>query len=80
MLATNRRTFLAIAAASLLGAARGDSKPAPARKIIDPHQHLWDRDRLKLAWIMKGSVLDRNYLLSDYQEASKGLGILSTLR
>jgi L-fuconolactonase len=44
----------------------------PAR-ITDAHVHLWDLGRLHMPWI--GPPLNRNFLLSDYQQASAGLNV-----
>ena len=52
----SRRTFLAATAAVGLGAEVLGNEDSP--KIIDTHQHLWDRKKLQIDWIAKGSVLD----------------------
>ncbi|MFM1802173.1 MAG: hypothetical protein RJA81_1525 [Planctomycetota bacterium] len=51
------------------------SAQAASIKVIDTHQHLWDRSILQLNWITKGSVLDRNYLTDDYLKATDGIPI-----
>lgn len=70
----NRRQFVQSGFMALLVAA----EKAPM-KIIDTHQHLWDLDKFRLPWIAKGSFLDRNFLVSDYQEAVRGLGVTQSV-
>ena len=79
-----RRQFLKNGVASLAGAAtwkfqcctavadeKGESLP-----IIDTHQHLWDLGRFKLAWLDKApAVLNRNYLMPDFLDATAGLNV-----
>ncbi|NBO94009.1 MAG: amidohydrolase, partial [Planctomycetia bacterium] len=47
--------------------------------IIDTHQHLWDLKKFKLPWLTKGSLLNRDYLPTDYAVAIKGLGIVKSV-
>ncbi len=47
--------------------------------IIDTHQHLWQRKQFKLAWIPKGSILDRDYLEKDYEAAVRGLNVVQAV-
>lgn len=54
-------------------------KSAETLPIIDSHQHLWDLSKFKLPWITPDSPLNRNYLMSDYLEAAKGLNIVKTI-
>ena len=44
-------------------------------KIIDTHQHLWDKDLFHYAWLEPLPALDRSFRLSDYREAAGGLDI-----
>jgi predicted TIM-barrel fold metal-dependent hydrolase len=74
MPALDRRQFVAT---SLAVAASADEKPA--LPIIDTHQHLWDLRKFRLPWIKKGHKLDRNYLISDYLAATKGLGVVQAV-
>ena len=49
--------------------------------FIDPHQHLWDMKKFKLAW-QKGEEtkpLQRSFVMSDYLEATKGLNVVKTV-
>jgi predicted TIM-barrel fold metal-dependent hydrolase len=48
-------------------------------KIIDTHQHLWDKDLFHYAWLESLPKLDRSFRLSDYQEATRGLEIEKTV-
>jgi predicted TIM-barrel fold metal-dependent hydrolase len=48
-------------------------------KIIDTHQHLWDKDLFHYPWLESLPKLDRSFRLSDYQEATQGLGIEKTV-
>ena len=81
----SRRRFLqaaATASAGLVieqdaGAAAG---PLYDGEIIDTHQHLWDLEKLKLPWVngltgQAKKILGRNYTLTDYAEATRGLKI-----
>jgi L-fuconolactonase len=47
--------------------------------IIDTHQHLWDLDKFRLAWTDSAPSLARNYLTSDYLEATKGLNVVKAI-
>jgi L-fuconolactonase len=52
-----------------------------ALPIIDPHQHLWDMTKFKLAW-QKGEEtkpLQKSFVMSDYLEATKGLNVVKTV-
>jgi predicted TIM-barrel fold metal-dependent hydrolase len=53
-------------------------EPPPLR-VIDTHQHLWNRKQFKLPWIEKGSPLDRDFLMSDYFKATEGLNVVKTI-
>jgi predicted TIM-barrel fold metal-dependent hydrolase len=70
----DRRRFLNAALAAPLAVAS-----EPALPIIDTHQHLWDLKKFRLAWLKKGSALDRSFLPADYEKAAKGLGIVGTV-
>ncbi len=73
---TNRREFSAVVIGTMASLAhRNQTNSAEYSPIIDTHQHLWDLTNLRLRWIGKGSVLDRNFLPSDFAEATAGLGI-----
>jgi predicted TIM-barrel fold metal-dependent hydrolase len=47
--------------------------------IIDTHQHLWDLREFRLPWIKPGAPLARNFLLTDYREATAGLNVVKTI-
>jgi predicted TIM-barrel fold metal-dependent hydrolase len=82
-----RRDFVraAAVAAGLTVARTPAREPAdPVRSvvqmpIIDTHQHLWDLTKFRLPWVTAGTVLARNFLLSDYHPAADGLGIVRTV-
>ena len=79
---TDRRAFLHAAAAAIgVGAmsSSGSSAPPDDLAIIDTHQHLWDLRRFRLAWVEKGSDLDRDYLPDDYAAAVKGLNVVKAV-
>jgi L-fuconolactonase len=42
---------------------------------VDAHVHLWDTSYFPVPWIAGNPVLDRSYLLEDYQAQTAGLGI-----
>jgi predicted TIM-barrel fold metal-dependent hydrolase len=48
-------------------------------KIVDTHQHLWDKDLFHYAWLQPLPVLDRSFRLSDYSEATRGMDIVKTV-
>jgi predicted TIM-barrel fold metal-dependent hydrolase len=57
-----------------------EKKGQPAKlPIIDTHQHLWDLAQFRLPWIDKDSPLAKNYLMSDYLEATAGLNVVKTI-
>src|SRR5262249_4052139 len=77
-----RRRFLhhslSLTAGLALASARpaADTEPLP---VLDTHQHLWDVQKFRLPWIKKGDPFDRNYLLHDYLEATKGLNVVKAI-
>jgi len=48
-------------------------------KIVDTHQHLWDKDLFHYAWLESLPRLNRSFRLSDYQEATRGHEIEKTV-
>ena len=65
-------------------AAEVAAQPLYDGPIIDTHQHLWNLKELRLPWVagLTGKpkeILSRDYLLSDYAEATKGLNIGRTV-
>ena len=48
-------------------------------RIVDTHQHLWDFKRFSLPWAKDNKVLGRDFLMSDYFEATAGLPIAQTV-
>lgn len=48
-------------------------------KIIDTHQHLWDKNLFHYAWLEPLPALDRSFRLDDYGQASRGLEIEKTV-
>jgi predicted TIM-barrel fold metal-dependent hydrolase len=46
-----------------------------AMRIVDTHQHLWDKDLFHYAWLEPLPKLDRSYRISDYRDAANGLEI-----
>jgi len=56
----DRRTFLACSSLGL-GWSLTSGAEAAERGIIDTHQHLWIRKKVRLPWIAKGSKLDRDF-------------------
>lgn len=73
----DRREFVASTLALALSAPAAAGKPT--LPIIDTHQHLWDLRKFRLPWITKGNKLDRNYLMSDYLAATRGLGVVQAV-
>jgi len=54
------------------------TKPA-IPPLVDTHQHLWDLGRFSLPWTKGDEVLGRNFLMSDYLQATEGLKIAQTV-
>jgi len=48
-------------------------------KIVDTHQHLWDKKLFHYAWLEPLQKLDRSFRLSDYRDATSGLEIDKTV-
>lgn len=48
-------------------------------KIVDTHQHLWDKDLFQYSWLKPLPKLDRSFRLSDYRDATSGLEIDKTV-
>lgn len=48
-------------------------------KIVDTHQHLWDTDIFRYAWLDSLPKLNRSFRLGDYQQATAGLDIEKTV-
>ena len=44
-------------------------------KIVDAHQHLWDLDLFRYAWLKDLPVLNRSFRMNDYCDATKGRAI-----
>src|SRR5215212_2455306 len=78
-----RRTFLLQAGVAFGAgaAAAGQNDPAGAPlPIVDTHQHLWDLRVFRLPWLQSASeVLRRDYGLTEYREATRGLEIRHTV-
>jgi len=78
----NRREFIitsatTVAATGCASLNRSDENQLP---IVDTHQHLWDLDRFKLAWLDEAPpVLKRSFHLADYLNATKGLNVVKAV-
>ncbi|HXO93379.1 MAG TPA: amidohydrolase family protein, partial [Candidatus Acidoferrum sp.] len=48
-------------------------------KIVDTHQHLWDKELFHYAWLRPLPKLDRSFRLNDYRDAASGLEIDKTV-
>src|SRR5260370_37406242 len=44
-------------------------------KIVDTHQHLWDLDLFRYAWLRQLPDLNRSFRMNDYLAATNGLAI-----
>ena len=44
-------------------------------KIVDTHQHLWDLDLFRYAWLQQVPDLNRSFRMNDYLAATNGLAI-----
>ncbi len=90
MVHPERRAFLKQAAARALGAAAGclaglgartasPGREPRALRIVDTHQHLWDRSVLRLPWLEGRGRLNRDHRMADYLQAAAGLRIVKTV-
>ena len=57
-------------------AGRGETALIP---IVDTHQHMWDLGKFNLPWTKDEKPLAKNFLMSDYLEASSGLNVVKTV-
>jgi predicted TIM-barrel fold metal-dependent hydrolase len=48
-------------------------------QIVDTHQHLWDLDRFRYAWLNSLPALNRSFRMPDYLEAAKGLNVVKSV-
>ena len=48
-------------------------------QIIDTHQHLWDLDLFRYAWLDSHPPLNRSFRMADYQAASQGLNVVKSV-
>ncbi len=90
---TDRRQFLSrtaglIAAGAGLSARTGLAEEADEIvtrgadamiPIVDTHQHLWDLKKFRLPWVKDAPRLARSFLMEDYLEATKGLGVVKSV-
>ncbi|VTT98664.1 amidohydrolase : Putative TIM-barrel fold metal-dependent hydrolase OS=Singulisphaera acidiphila (strain ATCC BAA-1392 / DSM 18658 / VKM B-2454 / MOB10) GN=Sinac_0439 PE=4 SV=1: Amidohydro_2 [Gemmataceae bacterium] len=80
----NRRDFLAAsAAAAALPLSPAHAEDKPVLPIVDTHQHLWDLEKLKLAWFdpktPEGKILGHSFTPKEYAEATKGVGVVKAV-
>jgi L-fuconolactonase len=83
----NRREFLAASCALPAGVhprfASAKQKDKAMLPIVDTHQHLWDLDKLKLAWFdpktPEGKILGHSFTPKEYAEATKGLNVVKAV-
>jgi len=47
--------------------------------IIDTHQHLWNLRQFSLPWLQPGGELTRDFTMTNYKEATEGLGITKAI-
>lgn len=45
----------------------------PTKPIIDTHLHLWDPNNLRYPWLDEIPLLNKPYLLNDYDDATSGI-------
>lgn len=83
----HRRQFLSVMAGAVASQAvttaafAKDESVTDALPIIDTHQHLWDLSKFTLPWHAAEDVppLRRNFVMSDYLEATRGLNVVKTV-
>ena len=47
--------------------------------IIDTHQHLWDLNKISMAWTAASETLNRSYVSADYLEATADLNVVQAV-
>src|SRR4029078_2399648 len=79
----NRREFLAACATPVVASLADAQKDNPMLPIVDTHQHLWDLDKLKLAWFdpntPEGKILGHNFTPKEYADPTKGLNVVKAV-
>ena len=79
----NRRDFLATSAATIAATSLANAEDKPMMPVVDTHQHLWNLDELKLAWVdlktPEGKILGHNFTPKEYAEATKGLNVVKAV-
>lgn len=83
----NRRDF--IAASAVVTATGGLRTPLAKSEdkamlpVVDTHQHLWNLDQLKLAWVdpksAEGKILAHNFTPTEYAKATEGLNVVKAV-
>jgi L-fuconolactonase len=50
-------------------------RPRPGRDyaVVDPHLHVWDTNRLRYPWLAGFPLLNRSFLMADFDQARGGL-------
>jgi predicted TIM-barrel fold metal-dependent hydrolase len=48
-------------------------------QIVDTHQHLWDLDLFRYAWLDSIPSLNRSFRMSDYLAATQGLNVVKSV-
>jgi predicted TIM-barrel fold metal-dependent hydrolase len=48
-------------------------------QIVDTHQHLWDLDLFRYAWLASHPTLNRSFRMTDYRAATQGLNVAKTV-
>jgi predicted TIM-barrel fold metal-dependent hydrolase len=48
-------------------------------QIVDTHQHLWDLDLFRYAWLQSLPPLNRSFRMPDYLAAAKGLDVVKSV-
>lgn len=72
----NRRTFLTAAASTLAGPLLAADELLP---VVDTHVHLWDLKKLTLPWIKEGDPYAKDFLIADYNAATKGQNVVKAV-
>jgi predicted TIM-barrel fold metal-dependent hydrolase len=48
-------------------------------QIVDTHQHLWDLNLFRYAWLPSVPRLNRSFRMADYLEATRGLNVVQSV-
>jgi predicted TIM-barrel fold metal-dependent hydrolase len=72
-----KKSFISIDAGC--GAEQFSEMQTISTQIVDTHQHLWDPDRFRYAWLQSVPSLNRSFRMLDYLDATRGLEVVKSV-